>query len=154
MHTVWLVSIVNLLVWQLTDFGNPCAFTELLIRPCAQHATCGLQEQVSEEGSLGEPQGTGIVLRRKKRDDSSPSKAGDALAIAELVQKLCQVHIPGDAYFYWKLDWRAASVVHNLCTCVTSMFWLLCSGCNMGKKICSWFVFVGSLDAGSLPCSA
>ncbi|DBA84111.1 TPA: hypothetical protein ACH3X1_006588 [Trebouxia sp. C0004] len=49
-----------------------------------------LQEQVSEEGSLGEPQGTGIVLRRKKRDDSSPSKAGEAVAIAELVQKLCQ----------------------------------------------------------------
>ncbi len=73
----------------------------------------GLQEQVSEEGSLGEPQGTGIVLRRKKRDDSSPSKAGDALAIAELVQKLCQVHTPGHAYFCWKLGWRAAFVVHN-----------------------------------------
>ncbi|KAL0041808.1 hypothetical protein WJX79_005357 [Trebouxia sp. C0005] len=49
-----------------------------------------LQEQVSEEDNVGEPQGTGIVLRRKKRDDGSPSKAGDALAIAELVQKLCQ----------------------------------------------------------------
>lgn len=82
----------------------------------------GLQEQVSEEGSLGEPQGTGIVLRRKKRDDSSPSKAGDALAIAELVQKLCQVHIPGHAYFYWKLGWRAAFVVHNLGTCMKSAF--------------------------------
>lgn len=48
---------------------------------------------MSEEGSLGEPQGTGIVLRRKKREDNSPTKAGDALAIAELVQKLCQVAI-------------------------------------------------------------
>ncbi len=77
---------------------------------------------MSEEGSLGEPQSTGIVLRRKKRDDSSPSKAGDALAIAELVQKLCQVHLPGHAYLYWKLGWRAAFVVHKLGTCITSTF--------------------------------
>ena len=46
---------------------------------------------MSEDGTLGDSQGTGIMLRRKKRDDSSPSKAGDALAIADMVQKLCQV---------------------------------------------------------------
>ena len=46
---------------------------------------------MSKDGTLGDSQGTGIMLRRKKRDDSSPSKAGDALAIADMVQKLCQV---------------------------------------------------------------
>ncbi len=93
-----------------------------------------LQEQVSEEGSLGEPQGTGIVLRRKKRDDSSPSKAGDALAIAELVQKLCQVRIPGHTCFYWKFSWRAAFDVHSLGTSMKSASWLLCSRRKVGKK--------------------
>ena len=95
---------------------------------------------MSEEDNVGEPQGTGIVLRRKKRDDGSPSKAGDALAIAELVQKLCQVHIPGHDYCYWKLSWRAAFVVHRWDTCIKSTFWLLRSGCTMDKKIWSWFV--------------
>ena len=55
------------------------------------HAWLLVQEQVGTGGSASEQQGTGIVLRRKKREDSSPSKAGDALAIAEMVQKLCQV---------------------------------------------------------------
>ena len=51
-----------------------------------------LQEQASEDDMAGEQQGTGIVLRRKKKSEgSSPTKAGDAFAIAELVQKLCQV---------------------------------------------------------------
>lgn len=50
-----------------------------------------MQEQVGQDGNTTEQQGTGIVLRRKKREDSSPSKVGDALAIAEMVQRLCQV---------------------------------------------------------------
>ena len=44
-----------------------------------------------EEDSHVQQQATGIVLRRKKREDSSPTKAGDALALADMVQKLCQV---------------------------------------------------------------
>lgn len=46
-----------------------------------------------EDSSNVQQQGTGIVLRRKKREDSSPTKAGDALALADMVQKLCQVHM-------------------------------------------------------------
>ena len=49
------------------------------------------QVQGGEDDGSGEQQGKGIVLRRKKRDDSSPTKAGDALALADMVQKLCQV---------------------------------------------------------------
>lgn len=44
-----------------------------------------------EDSSSMQEQGTGIVLRRKKREGSSPTKAGDALALADMVQKLCQV---------------------------------------------------------------
>lgn len=50
-----------------------------------------MQEQVGQDINAAKQQGTGIVLRRKKRDDSSPSKVGDARSIAEVVQKLCQV---------------------------------------------------------------
>ena len=49
---------------------------------------CVLQ---GEEDSNVQQQATGIVLRRKKREDSSPTKAGGALALADMVQKLCQV---------------------------------------------------------------
>lgn len=58
---------------------------------CMERPILPMQDQVSKDGAPAEQQGTGIVLRRKKRDDSSSSKAGDALAIAEMVQKLCQV---------------------------------------------------------------
>lgn len=50
-----------------------------------------MQEQVSQSGNAADQQGTGIILRRKKRDDSSPSKVGDPLVIADMVQRLCQV---------------------------------------------------------------
>lgn len=49
------------------------------------------QMQGGDDDASGEQPGRGIVLKRKKRDDSSPTKAGDALAIADMVQKLCQV---------------------------------------------------------------
>lgn len=50
-----------------------------------------VQEQIGQDGSPANQQGTGIILRRKKRDDSSPSKVGDTLVIADMVQRLCQV---------------------------------------------------------------
>ena len=50
-----------------------------------------VQEQIGQDGSTAEQQGTGIILRRKKREDSSPSKVGDPLVIADMVQRLCQV---------------------------------------------------------------
>ena len=50
-----------------------------------------MQEQIGQGGSPADQQGSGIILRRKKRDDSSPSKVGDPLVIADMVQRLCQV---------------------------------------------------------------
>ncbi|KAL3139161.1 hypothetical protein ABBQ32_005942 [Trebouxia sp. C0010 RCD-2024] len=50
----------------------------------------GALEQIGQDGSPANQQGTGIILRRKKRDDSSPSKVGDTLVIADMVQRLCQ----------------------------------------------------------------
>ena len=79
-----------------------------------------------EDSNNGQQQGTGIVLRRKKREDSSPTKAGDALALADMVQKLCQVLIACNT--------RARS-------CMRSVYLLACVGMQTHILISSMHSF-------------
>ena len=103
----FLVSELRKLLWQLRHYTDGLV---LSCRPVLHLNTqLPVQEQMGQDDNTTEQQGTGIVLRRKKREANSPSKVGDALAIAEMVQRLCQVL---DKLLYEKTWLSKAAKIH------------------------------------------